>query len=351
MIPLPEIRKDPVVGRWVVFSPERLHRPVQYGFSGPSEASPQEDPFSYGNEELTPPEVYAVRDPGRAANSPGWKVRVVPNRFPALRVEGHLDKQAVGFYDKMNGIGAHEVVIETPEPNKELEELELAQIILVLKAWRARMLDLKKDTRFRYLMVFKNVGPLAGASLVHAHSQIIALPVTPIVMKEKLTAAREYFLRKDRNLFEDILRYEMDSGERMIYENAGYGVFCPFASRMPFEVCLMPRAQQPDFPACSDHDLVLLADVLKRVLTAYREGLDRPNYNLVLHTAPLRWTRPGHWQTLDFDFRWHIELIPRLTGVAGFELGTGFYINPVLPESAARFLRSVQAQRGREQTR
>jgi UDPglucose--hexose-1-phosphate uridylyltransferase len=341
MIPMPEIRKDPVVGRWVVFSPERLHRPMDYSISP---ASSSGDPFQEGHESFTPPEVYAVRENGGGPNTPGWTVRVVPNRFPALRVEGNLDKEAVGFYDRMNGIGAHEVVIETPLSNQELEDLDLAAVVHVLKAWRARMIDLMKDGRFRYLMVFKNVGALAGASQNHAHSQIIALPVTPIVLKEKLIAAREYFLAKDRNLFEDILRNEIKARERMVFENAGYGVFCPFASRFSFETCVMPRHQQADFHKTSDHDLVLLADMLKRILRAYARGLDRPNYNLVLHTAPLRWPRAGHWQTLDFDFRWHIEILPRLSGVAGFEFGTGFYINPVLPESAAHFLRGVKVE-------
>ncbi|MDX6767706.1 MAG: DUF4921 family protein [Candidatus Methylacidiphilales bacterium] len=344
MTPMPEIRKDPVVGRWVVFCPERLHRPMDYAFTRPHPEAATEDPFLAGNESFTPPEVYAVRENGGGPDTPGWSVRVVPNRFPALRVEGELNKEAVGFYDRMNGIGAHEVVVETPFPDKELDELELAQMVHVLKAWRARMQDLMKDGRFRYLMVFKNVGPLAGASQTHAHSQIIALPVTPIVLKEKLTAAREYFLAKDRNLFEDILRNELKARDRMVCENAGFGVFCPFASRFSFETCIMPRQQQADFHRVGDHDLVLLADALKRVLTAYRLGLDRPNYNLVLHTAPLRSPRPGHWQTLDFDFRWHIEILPRLTGVAGFEFGTGFYINPVLPEGAAQFLRGIKGE-------
>lgn len=343
MNPLPEIRKDPVVGRWVVFSPERLHRPMDFAFARPLEADPASDPFLAGNEAFTPPEVHAVRENGGAPNTPGWTVRVVPNRFPALRVEGALDKEAVGFYDRMNGVGAHEVVVETPFADKELDELPLADVVHVLKAWRARMIDLMKDTRFRYLLVFKNVGALAGASLAHAHSQIIALPVTPIVVKEKLAAARSYFLEKDRNLFEDILRNEIKSEERLVFQNAGYAAFCPFASRFSFETCIMPRHQSPDFYKSSDHELVLLADMLKKVLHACRAGLDRPPYNLVLHTAPMRWPRPGHWQTLDFDFRWHIEILPRLSGVAGFEFGTGFYINPVLPEAAAQFLRGVKS--------
>jgi UDPglucose--hexose-1-phosphate uridylyltransferase len=162
-------------------------------------------------------------------------------------------------------------------------------------------------------------------------------------MKEKLAAAREYFLQKDRNLFEDILRNEIKAGERLVFENAGFASFCPFASRFSFETCIMPKQQSADFYRCSDHDLVMLADMLKKTLRALRTGLDRPSYNLVLHTAPMRWPRPGHWQTLDFDFRWHVEILPRLAGVAGFEFGTGFYINPVLPETAAQFLRGVKA--------
>jgi UDPglucose--hexose-1-phosphate uridylyltransferase len=339
---MPELRKDPVVGRWVVFSEERLQRPLHFSLTEERPFPAEEDPFLEGNEADTPPEVYAHRPEGGAANGPGWTVRVVPNRFPALRVEGELRREAVGFYDMMTGVGAHEVVIETPRPDKELEQQDLAGVAGVLKAVRTRMRDLQRDGRFRYFMVFKNVGALAGASLPHAHTQIIALPVTPIVAKEKLAAAREYYVHKERNLFEDILRHEAKSGERMVLENQGFGVFCPFASRFPFEVSIYPKRQRADFHAVDDHELHQLADVLKRVLGAYRTGLSRPSYNLLLHTAPVRYARPGHWQTIDADYRWHLEILPRLTGVAGFEFGTGFYINPVLPEKAAEFLRGVK---------
>ncbi len=341
----PEIRKDPIVGRWVVFSPERLRRPQDFAVHHQVPPDPAGDPFMEGHESFTPPEVWAERG-NTPPNGPGWRVRVVPNRYPALRVEGELDKEAVGFYDRMSGIGAHEVVVETPEVDKELEDLDLADLVHVVRAWRARMLDLMRDKRFRYIMVFKNVGLQAGASLRHAHSQIIALPVTPMVVKNKLLAAREYFREKDRNLFADILRNEINDGERMVLENDGFAAFCPFASRFPFEVCLMPRTQSADFHAARDHELVLFADALQRLLRAYRRGLERPSYNLILHTAPVRRARTGHWDTLDFDFRWHVELLPRLSGVAGFEFGTGFFINPVLPEEAARFLRGVHHGNG-----
>ena len=339
---MPEIRKDAVLNRWVIFSPERSRRPLHYEWNMVETVRPEENPFLPGNESYTPSEVFALRDPQTQPNQPGWKVRVVPNRFPALRVEGELGREAVGFYDRMNGVGAHEVIIETPDPAMALELQPLAGIADVLTAWRARFLDLSRDSRFRYLMLFKNVGPWAGASIPHPHSQLVGMPLTPALVKSKLETAKRYFEVKDRNIFEDIIQHERKAGERMVYENAGFTAFCPFASRFPFEICLMPRRQSPDFAMLSDHDLILLADALKRVLMAYRIGLSEPSYNLVLCTAPIRWPRRNYWDTLDQDFRWHIELLPRLNGIAGFELSTGYHINTTLPEEAAKFLREVE---------
>ncbi len=338
---MPELRKDPITGRWVVFSPERLQRPMHFSQPESAPLADEENPFLEGNEHFTPPEVYAVRERGSAPNSPGWKVRVVPNRFPALRVEGPLNKEADGIYDRMSGIGAHEVIIESPKAGVEMEDLDLEDLAHVLKTYRARMKDLQRDFRFRYLMVFKNVGSHAGASIPHAHSQLIALPVTPMVMKEKLKSARTYYANKERSLFNDILINEIRSGERMVVSNEGFGVFCPYASRFGFETCIMPRSQKADYFRAHDHELMQLADVLLRTLKAYRRALSRPSYNLVLHTAPMRYRRPGYWETIDEDFRWHIEILPRLTGIAGFEFGTGFHINSVFPEEAAGTLREA----------
>jgi len=339
---MPELRKDPVVGRWIVFSPERQIRPERYRCEELLPTRPEDDPFLEGHEAYTPPEVYAIRPSGSAPNGPGWQLRVVPNRFPALRVEGELDKEAVGFYDRMNGIGAHEVIVETPHPQLVLEKQNLAGVARVFEACRARIIDLSRDLRMNYVLVFKNHGAQAGATMPHPHSQLIAMPVTPIVVKEKLVAARAYYLEKDRNLFEDILKSEKKTGDRVVFENDGFTVFCPFASRFPFETCVMPRKQSADFQNSTDGDLLLLAEAVQRTLAAYAEALNRPNYNLVLHTAPFRRSRhPEAWTTLDADFRWHIEILPRLTGVAGFEFGTGFYINPTLPEEAAGVLREA----------
>jgi UDPglucose--hexose-1-phosphate uridylyltransferase len=337
---MPELRKDVLVNRWVVFAPERKQRPQDYQQN--EVPLPAIDAFADGQEHYTPQEVYAVRPPHTKPDSPGWKVRVVPNRYPALRIEGNLDPEAVGFYDKMNGIGAHEVIIETPKPEMALEDQSLEDVGEVLSAYRTRMLDLMRDSRFRYILVFKNVGPLAGASIAHAHSQLIAMPVTPRTVKDKLRTAQEYFENKDRNIFEDILRNEVKAGERLVYENNGFVVFCPYASRFPFEMSIFPKRQSPDYHSIDAHETVLLADALRTALGKLGRGLDKPNYNLIVHTAPIRRPRKNYWSSIDFDFRWHIEILPRLVGVAGFEFGTGFYINTTLPEEAAQFLRQVK---------
>jgi UDPglucose--hexose-1-phosphate uridylyltransferase len=203
------------------------------------------------------------------------------------------------------------------------------------------MLDLVRDHRFRYILVFKNHGRQAGASLSHSHSQLIATPVTPNHVKDKLDGARQYFNYKDRCIFEDILRQELKEGSRLVYENAGFVAFCPFASRFPFEITLMPRRQTPDYHETQADEMLLLADAMKVVLTKLSKALNQPQYNYILHTAPIRRPRQGYWGTVDADFRWHIEILPRLTLIAGFEVGSGFYINPTPPEEAAKCLREI----------
>jgi len=338
---MPELRKDLVTERWVIIATERAKRPQDFT-RPPSEPETAVCPFCPGQESQTPPELWAVREAG-GPNQPGWKVRVIPNKFPALRIEGDLNREAEGIYDRMNGIGAHEVVIDTPDHNQALEQQPVADIALALTACKDRMLDLQRDERFRYILVFKNVGREAGASLRHSHYQLIATPVTPSRVKAKLVGARDYFQRKERSAFHDLLRQEQRDASRTVFDNVGFLVFCPFASRFPFELCVLPRRQAADFHTIEPKEILQLAEALKVTLGKLSQGLNQPQYNLVLQTAPSRvgHRRSGYWDTIDQDFRWHIEILPRLTHTAGFEWGTGFYINPMPPEDAAAFLRSV----------
>ncbi len=338
---MPELRKDIITEGWVIIATERAKRPQDFS-RPPNEPEPQVCPFCPGNESQTPPELWAVRT-GGGANQKDWKVRVIPNKFPALRIEGEMNREAEGIYDRMNGIGAHEVIIDTPEHSQALEEQTVSDIALGLRACKERMLDLQGDPRFRYILIFKNVGREAGASLRHSHYQLIATPVTPSRVKVKLAGARDYYQRKERSVFHDILRQEHREGSRVVFENAGFLVFCPFASRFPFELCLLPKRQAADYSGIEPEELVHLAEALKVTLGKLQQGLNKPQYNLILQTAPSRagHRRSGYWDTIDQDFRWHVEILPRLTQTAGFEWGTGFYINPTPPEQAAACLREV----------
>lgn len=339
---MPELRKDPVIGRWVIIATERGKRPTDF-YSEPVKDDTGFCPFCEGHEDKTPPEIFAFRDNHQAANGPGWEVRVVPNKFPALRVEGDMGKAGVGMYDKMNGIGAHEVIIETPDHFKKFHMHTQESLAKVFLAYKSRLIDLNKDTRFKYILVFKNEGRQAGASLSHPHSQLIATPVTPKRVREELIGAKEYFNYKDRCVFCDIIREEISQESRIIYENKGFVSFCPFAARFPFEIWILPKRHHPDFQSLEHEDMLLLSDTFIFVMKKLAVALNQPQYNFILHTGPVRWPRMGYWVTLDVDYHWHIEIMPKLTLVAGFEWGTGFFINPTVPEEAAKFLREVEA--------
>jgi UDPglucose--hexose-1-phosphate uridylyltransferase len=333
----PEFRRDPLHNTWVVFAPERQRRPQDFELA--TLRTEALDPFAEGNERLTPHEVYALRKEKTKPNEPGWRVRVVPNRYPAMRIEGTMESAPVGLYDRITGIGAHEVIIETPDDKAQLENLPVGAIGEVLAVYRERMLDLDRDQRFQHIYIFKNVGPTAGASLAHAHSQLVALPLVPADVEGKLTRAHDHYLLKQRSLFSDILHAERAAGTRLVAENGGCVLFCPYASRFPFELAIYPKRHHPDFVSCSPAELHDLAEALKFALTRLNEVLEKPGYNLLLHTAPLRRPQTERFASTRYDYSWHLEIVPRLNPFAGFEIGLGAYINPVFPEEAAKFLR------------
>ncbi|HYM79918.1 MAG TPA: galactose-1-phosphate uridylyltransferase [Candidatus Limnocylindria bacterium] len=333
---MPELRKDPVVGRWVIISTERSRRPTNFGPAHPTQPA-SFCPFCPGSEDKTPPEVYAVRQNGGPPNSAGWQVRVVPNKFPALQIEGTMDRRGEGLYDKMNGVGAHEVVIEGPVHDQDLADMSLEHIHSVLLAYRERVIDLHKDKRFRYVLIFKNHGAQAGATLEHTHTQMIATPIIPKIIQEELEGARRYYELKERCVFCDIVQQETaeNSGRRIVSMTDRFLATEPFAPRFPFETWILPRRHDASYQILDGPDeLKELAAILKDTLMRLNRALDRPPYNFVIHTSPV--SDPE----LEY-YHWHIEIMPKLTRVAGFEIGSGFYINPTPPEDAAQYLREI----------
>jgi UDPglucose--hexose-1-phosphate uridylyltransferase len=329
-----ELRKDPIVGRWVIISTERAKRPTDFK---PRPPQPKAGlcPFCPGHEDKTPPEILAYRDNGSAPNSPGWRVRVVPNRFPALSIEGKLDRKGEGMFDRMNGVGAHEVIIESPQHDMTFSKLEPKQIEDVLWAFRDRIVDLTKDMRLQYCLIFKNSGEAAGASLDHTHCQLIALPIVPRAVRQELKSAKEYFDYKERCVFCDVLTQELNDELRIIEQTENFVAIAPYAPRFPFETWILPRHHASNFEDSQRPEFTDLARMLKSTFHRLEKALDTPPYNFVLHTAPVRERNLPH-------FHWHIEIVPKLTSVGGFEWGSGFYINPTPPEEAAQFLREIK---------
>jgi UDPglucose--hexose-1-phosphate uridylyltransferase len=334
-----ELRKDPIAGRWVIIATERVKRPNDFQQRTTPQRSSGLCPFCLGNEDKTPPEILAHRPNGGPPNTPGWTIRVVPNKFPALRIEGHRDRRPVGLYDMMTGIGAHEVLIESPDHSLQLEQLSAEQIARVIAVYLERSRDLKRDSRFKYVLIFKNKGWEAGASLEHTHTQIIATPILPAITRQELKRARQYYEFHERCIFCDIVTQELGDGERVVSSTDRFVALSPFAPRFPFETWILPRKHQSAFDELSPDESDALAAMLKDVLLRLRVVLNDPPYNFVVHTAPLHDPHLEH-------YHWHVEIMPKLTRVAGFEWGTGFYINPMDPEGAAKYLRDAKVPTG-----
>jgi len=237
----------------------------------------------------------------------------------------------------MNGIGAHEVIIEAPEHKRDTADLTYAEAEQVIWAYVSRSIDLRRDKRFKYILIFKNYGKIAGASLEHGHSQLIALPIVPKRVQEELEGAAAYFSYKERCVFCDMIREERDEKERIIYEDEKVIAFCPYVSRFPYEVWIMPKRHASDLTGLDRDTVPCVARALRDSLLRIKKYLGDPAYNFIVHTSPIN----GHERE---DYHWHIEIMPKLVKVAGFEWGSGFYINPVPPDIAAQNLLSVKLE-------
>lgn len=330
---MPDLRRDPVTGRWVIIATDRARRPTDFVRESAKPAGGRYCPFCPTHESKTPPEVLAYRSSG-ASNEPGWTLRVVPNKFPALRIEGNLDRQGEGLYDHMNGVGAHEVIIESAEHMATASDMTDRQTADVFFAFRDRVVDLKKDTRLRYVLLFKNQGEAAGATMEHPHSQLIALPVVPKRVLEEMEGARRYFEYRERCIYCDIVQQELAEGKRVVLETDHFVVVTPYASRFPFEMWVIPRRHESHFEKVDAGTIHDLGVVMRSAFRRMDKVLEYPPFNAIIHTAPLQDAAVGH-------YHWHVEVMPKLTRVAGFEWGSGFYLNPTPPEEAARFLRET----------
>jgi len=328
---LNELRQDPITGNWVVITKDEVHDYSSYN-------EPANCPFCPGNEDKTPPEIYSIKN-DQDSHTSDWSLRVVSDKFPTLHIEGKLDRRGEGLFNKMNGIGAHELVVETPSHTVSLADMPLKGVVDLFKTYQLRMNDLKKDERFRYVLAFKNHGQTAGAAFVHSHSSIIASPFTPRRVKDEFRGAKEYFLFKERCIYCDIIRQEQEAGKRVIYENAAFIALMAFAPRFRYETWILPKHHETFFEE-SALDLTLLADVTKIVLERINNCLNFPAYNMAVHNGPnLLSSREGaYWDSIYQDYHWHIEIMPKVDPLSGSERSSIFSLTPISPEEAAKNL-------------
>jgi UDPglucose--hexose-1-phosphate uridylyltransferase len=333
-----QMRKDVFTGRWVIMDETTAVRPSDFHFNK-FDRQTTFCPFCETNEASTPREVFAIRKPGSTANAAGWSVRVVPNVAPRLRIEGDLGRRAEGIHDLMNGVGAHEIIAETPHHDRSLHDLQTHEICDVVRAYLARLQDLEGDKRMRYVLIFKNHGELAGAHTIsHSISQLMGLSVTPRAVKTKLILARDYFREKERCIYCDVIQQEIKQGKRVVAENQEFLAVAPFASRFPFEMAVLPKSHSCAFSRISSSQVEKLASILREALQKLDRTLGGPPYNLFLQDRPFLRPRTGYWTTIEDDFHWHLEILPQVMRVSGFEWSSGFFYNPVPPEVAARCL-------------
>src|SRR4030066_1433038 len=325
-----ELRREPVTRMWVMVTNDHPKGPSDYlPFKPPYRPQETEGlcPFCPGHEGMTPPETFSLmHERGR------WLVRVIPNKFPFFHIEGGFDRRPEGMYDVMEAIGAHEIVGEAPEHPQSLATMESKQIEKILQAYKERLIDLEKDPRFQQFLILKNYPGLFNR---HPHSHIIAMPVIPKRIDEEIWGAFDYYQRKERCIFCDIIKEEILMKKRVILETVHFLIFSPFASRYPFETWIIPKVHSSDFHHMGEEEMGDLSIGIQSLFHSFFKLLSDPPYSLTFHTSPIqdRFHRP--------EYHWHIETRLRIGLREGFEWGTGFFVNYTPPEDAAHFLRGV----------
>lgn len=336
-----ELRKDIISGGWIITNTKGKEEFFE-SLEPRVRVKEKPCPFCPGNEKETPKEIYALRKPGTLPDQPGWSVRVFPSKEKALEIEMGLERRGVGIYDVMNNVGAHELIIESPEHIKNLSDLPEEQIKKALFVYQKRIIDLKKDKRFRYAIVFKNQRPSSPFRLGHTHSQLVALPLTPESVKGELENAKSYYGEKERCVFCDVVREELEAGLRIVKENKSFLSYVPFAPRLPFETWILPKRHNADFTQEDDSTLFDFAAIMKVTLSKICKLLEDPPLNYMIHSIPYMRPKVGYWKTIHKDYHWHLEILPHIVKVEGFSWSSGFYIEPLSSEIMAELLRETK---------
>lgn len=326
------MRHDPILDRWVIVSAERGSRPATGGDAAGPKAVDPSCPFCPGREAETLPEIAAIRSDDTLPDAPGWRVRVVPNKYPALRTDAP-DLDGFGsLFGRRGGHGCHEVIVEGQEHTRSVSELSSDRMQEVVATYRERFRALSTVSGLESATLIKNVGVEAGASIEHSHSQLIATPLLPPTLERELRSASDWIRQGRDCIWCSILAEESARRERVVFESGRLMVLCPWASRFPYETWILPRAHASHFERATDEDVVELADCLQRLLVAVEACRPRLPYNYVLYSAPFPTAARR-------DYHWRLSLMPRISRAAGYEQATGLYINPLAPESAAAELR------------
>lgn len=329
---MPEFRQNIATKEWVIIASERAKRPKDFAREKKKKKTLPEHvddcPFCPGNEDMTPPAVLTIEA------DKGWAVRVVPNKFAALKSDLSPDRRREGRFVCAEGFGVAEVIIETPDHSGTIGTMERSEVLNVLSAYRTRYLEIARDERINLITVFRNHGERAGTSLVHPHSQVIATPIVPPHVRDQITQAHVCYDTYGTCIYCEMIQEELTDGERIILDTDAFVVLAPYASRSPFETRILPKQHASSFGSISQGQMKHLAEVLQTTMGKVYRGLGNPDYNYIIRSAPTGDVNGRH-------YHWYIVIIPRLATPAGFEMGSGIYINSVTPESCAEFLRDV----------
>lgn len=330
-----EIRRDPITGRWVIIRYDNVKKPDEV-YKRDIAVNAEKCPYCEGNEVVTPPEILAYRRKGTDINGAGWWIRVVTAEDAALKLSEEQTKTCEDIYDCMSAVGSDEILVESPEHRDVFTE-NSAMIKEVLWAYRDRTIELKKDKRVKYVLIYKNIETANGKFVSHPVSKIIALPIIPKVVNEELKGAREYYEYKDRCVFCDVIKQETETDERVVCSNKDFVSFMPFASRFAFETWVAPSSHSWELEKTTNEEMSSLSEILLETMKRLKYSLDGPSYSMIIHM------NPGADGEEDY-YHFHIEIIPKLFRSAGFEWGSGFYINHVPPENAAKYMKNLKLE-------